>query len=91
MMACENYTKKKNCSTVYDTFFSVPFEAHGKQIQFEITSEILVTTSEKLKPITNPNLTFHENLPIIYPTHCTISLLPCKNYVMDNIYREYFK
>ncbi|EEB17229.1 mitochondrial 50S ribosomal protein L37, putative [Pediculus humanus corporis] len=86
MMACENYTKKKNCSTVYDTFFSVPFEAHGKQIQFEITSEILVTTSEKLKPITNPNLTFHENLPIIYPTHCTISLLPCKNYVMDNIY-----
>lgn len=77
-------------SIVYDLFFSTPFYAHNKNLQFEMTSDLVITTSRKLNRIVDPSLTHEIDLPNLYPICCTVSLLPTSNYELQDIYRKIF-
>lgn len=86
---CEQICNKKSISVVNNAFFSIPLKAHKKKLQFEMTSETVVTRSKKLQAIADPSVTFNKTLPDLHPVDCTVGLMPDNFCKMQNIYRKH--
>lgn len=85
---CDNYINDKSKSVVSDVKFCAPIKAHNKNLLFELTSEVVVTTSKRLQSLSNSEITIDLELPNLHPVDCTISLEPFNFYEMKNIYRK---
>ncbi|KAK6638557.1 hypothetical protein RUM43_006824 [Polyplax serrata] len=83
---CDNYINDRSRSVVSDVKFCAPVNAHSKNLLFELTSEVVVTTSKRLQSLSNSEITIDLELPNLHPVDCTISLEPFNFYEMKNIY-----
>lgn len=79
----------KERSLLSDLQFSFPFEKLGNLIQLELRSDVLISSSRPLEPITNESTDGLE-LPNIHPIKETITLNTENIYNLRNLYRTYW-
>lgn len=77
----------KQRSLLSDLHFSFPFEKLGNLIQFELKSDVLISSTNPLSPITSVE-TENIELPNIHPIKETITLNLENIYEIRNLYRE---
>lgn len=63
-------------------------EKNGKQLQFVLRADLLVTSTSPLKQIADKNVGESIDLPDMYPMDPTISLESDNIYTLQDLYRE---
>lgn len=81
-----NIVKERHLSD--DLLFSFPFEKYGELIQFQLTTDTLMTSSQPLSPVCVAD-TEKYDLPDIYPIKATITLNPQNIYELRTVYRKH--
>lgn len=76
----------KDRSLLSDLQFSFPFEKFGNLIQFELRSDVMITSNKPLSPIAT-DITDDLELPNIHPIKETITLNTENIYKLQNLYR----
>ncbi|KAJ8946418.1 hypothetical protein NQ314_008900 [Rhamnusium bicolor] len=82
---CTNQELVKERYVFNDLFFSFPFERNGDLLQFQISGDTVITSSNPLPPITNVSTESLE-LPVIDPIKPTITLNKENIYEIKTIY-----